>query len=191
MANSATSTRELLRRDDHLSALLVIDVINQFAFPDGPKLLAQSRRMARPLLDLLETCRSINVPVIYVNDNFGDWRCSFNDLVAHCLQSKAVKSFVATLKPDSSSYHILKPMHSGFYQTSLEVLLRALGVNNLVLSGLATDYCIEFTAKDAFMRGYGIYVPNDCCASVQRAFHTKSIEYMSRVLNAFTERWEA
>ena len=183
------STRELLSRDDHLSALLVIDVINHFAFHDGRKLLSQARTMAKALSDLLETCRSINVPVIYVNDNFGDWRCTFDDLIARCEQSKTVKSFVAALRPDSTSYYILKPMHSGFYQTSLEVLLRALGVKNLILSGLATDYCIEFTAKDAFMRNYGLYVPEDCSVAIQSTFHKRSIQYMARVLDASTERW--
>jgi nicotinamidase-related amidase len=183
------SARELLSRDDHLSALLVIDVINHFKFRDGRKLLTQARTMAKALRSLLETCRSINVPVIYVNDNFGDWRCNFDDLVAQCEQSKAVKTFVAPLKPDVTSYYVLKPMHSGFYQTSLEVLLRALGVKNLILAGLATDYCVEFTAKDAFIRDYGLYVPENCSAAVQPTFHKRSIEYMSRVLDASTERW--
>jgi nicotinamidase-related amidase len=157
------STRGLLSRDDHLAALLVIDVINHFDFLDGPRLLAQAKKMTKPLKALLEFCRSKQVPTIYVNDNFGDWRRNFD---------------------------ILKPMHSGFFETSLEILLQALGVKNLILTGLATDHCIEFTAKDAYMRRYGIYIPADCCTAVQRTFHNRSIDYMRRVLGAYTEPWD-
>ncbi len=183
------STRDLLVRDDHLAALLVIDVINDFNFPDARKLLSHAKKMVKPLRDLLETCRSNNVPVIYVNDNFGDWRRNFDELVTYCQENKSARPFVASLKPDSTSYYILKPMHSGFYETSLDVLLRALGVRNLVLTGLTTDYCIEFTAKDAYMRRYGVYVPQDCSTAIQPAFHKRSIEYMARVLDARTEPW--
>jgi nicotinamidase-related amidase len=184
------STRELLSRDDHRSALLVVDVINHFDFPDGQQLLSQARRMAKPLEDLLRFCRSKEIPIVYVNDNFGDWRRNFNELIESCRTSDSVTAFVTSLQPDSTAYYILKPNYSGFYQTSLEVLLRALGVNNLILTGLATDRCIEFTAKDAYMRRYGIYIPADCCAAVQQKFHSRSIDYMGRILGADTASWE-
>src|SRR5690348_17634653 len=133
-------------------ALLLIDVINDFEFPDGDRILRQALSIVPALARLKERARRAHIPTIYVNDNFGQWRSDSSKLLAWCTRAGAPgRKFVEPLRPDQEDYFILKPMHSGFYQTPLDVLLRHLGVSSLILAGLATNSCILCTAHDANM----------------------------------------
>src|SRR3977135_4047478 len=131
-------------------ALLLIDVINHFEFPDGARLLRNALPVAPRLARLKERARQAGIPTIYVNDNFGQWRSDARRLVDYCLRRQAGgKPFVETIRPDKDDYFVLKPMHSAFYQTPLEVLLRYLGTSSLIVCGLATNSCVVCTAHDA------------------------------------------
>src|SRR5689334_7168825 len=100
------------------AALLVIDVINRFEFPDGDQLLRRAEAMADKLAHLKARARKVGVPTVYVNDNFGDWHSDAAKLLGYCLRDDAPgRVFVAKLKPDQRDYFVLKPMHSAFYQT--------------------------------------------------------------------------
>lgn len=88
------------------------------------------------------------------------------------------------LKPNSDNYFVLKPKHSAFYSTTLDLLLQNLNVKKLILTGISTDICILFTANDAYMREYKIFIPQDCVASVMPKDNKKSLEYIERVLKA-------
>src|SRR6185503_14969628 len=102
-------------------------------------------------------------------DNFGQWRSDAKSLIAHCLAPDcAGKPFVEQLTPDEQDYFVLKPMHSAFFQTPLELLLRYLGTTSLILTGLATNSCIVCSAHDASMRDFRLYVPSDCSATRTR-----------------------
>jgi nicotinamidase-related amidase len=94
------------------------------------------------------------MPIIYVNDNFGRWQSDFKKLVDHCLKSRRSRSMVAKLKPKARDYFILKPKHSAFYSTALTVLLDYLGTRHLILTGIAGNLCVLYTANDAYMRDY-------------------------------------
>jgi nicotinamidase-related amidase len=117
-------------------ALVLVDVINHFEFPDGDHVLGQALPIAPRIARLKKYARTEGIPVIYVNDNFGQWRSQASELVEYCLrpEAKGVK-FVEQIKPDKEDYFVLKPMHSAFYQTPLEVLLRYLGATTLILAG--------------------------------------------------------
>ena len=107
-------------------ALLLIDVVNRFDFPDADALLAHARPIAEPLARLADRARKAGVPVIYVNDNFGRWRSDFASLVEHCLEPDAPgREFVAKLRPEEDDYLVIKPKHSGFFSTTLGTLLVA------------------------------------------------------------------
>jgi nicotinamidase-related amidase len=160
-------------------ALILIDVINQFEFPDSEKVLKNALPMAVRLAKLKDRCRRAGIPAIYVNDNFGQWRSDAKSLVAHCLESgRAGKRFVEQIKPDEHDYCVLKPMHSAFFQTPLEILLRYLGATSLILTGLATNSCIVCSAHDARMRDFSLYVPSDCSAARTRREHEQAIEHI-------------
>lgn len=168
-------------------ALLLIDFINDLAFEEGPRLLEHARPAARCARQLKDRFKQAGLPVVYVNDNFGHWRSNFPEVIRHCAQDRCPgRELVESLPPDDDDYFVLKPLHSGFYSTTLEVLLNHLKVDTLVLTGVSTDVCVLFTANDAYMRNFRLYVPRDCVAAVDRADHDYVLGYMERVLKVDT-----
>jgi isochorismate hydrolase len=105
--------------DKHRFALLLIDVINDFDFPEADQLLKHVRPMATNLLRLKRRAQKAGVPVIYVNDNFGRWKSDFRRTVDHCVQHGRGRDVVKSLRPEKSDYFVLKPKHSGFFSTTL------------------------------------------------------------------------
>jgi nicotinamidase-related amidase len=167
------------------TALLLIDVINDLEFVGGEKLLTQALPMAAALAKLKARAKTAGIPAIYANDNFGRWRSDFPRLVQYCLGQKIRgKPIVAQLAPDPDDYFVLKPKHSAFYQTNLEILLNYLGVNTLILTGMAADICVLFTANDAYMRDLHLIVPPDCVASQRAEQNQLVLKLMQRVLKA-------
>jgi len=167
------------------TALLLIDVINDLEFEGGDKLLNHARPMARSLAGLKERASAAGIPIIYVNDNFGRWRSDFPKLVEYCLTSNVRgQPIVAQLQPGAEDYFVLKPKHSAFFQTNLEILLRYLGTTTLILTGMAGDYCVLFTGNDAYMRDFRIIVPPDCVASEDVERNREALALMQRVLKA-------
>jgi nicotinamidase-related amidase len=167
-------------------ALLLIDMINDLEFPEGGRLLRRALPMAERLADLAARARRARVPVIWVNDNFGRWRSDFRTLIAHCARPGArSRPLVERLAPPASDdYFVLKPKHSGFFHTTLELLLRYLGTRTVILSGMATEICVLFTANDAYMRDFAIVVPRDGVASSNAAGHTQALALMQSALKA-------
>lgn len=168
-------------------ALLLIDVISDFEFEDGAKLFKHALPMAKKLAALREKAKKAEVPIIYVNDNFGKWQSNFKNLLEHAIHEKVRGSeIVKLLKPDEKDYFVLKPKHSGFYSTSLDILLEHLQCKTLVLTGVATDICILFTANDAYMRDYNLIVPRDCVAAVEKTENQHALKHIKKVLKADT-----
>lgn len=169
----------------HRQVLLLVDVINDMVFPGSSRLVAQAVPMARKLAKLKARAKARGVPCVYCNDNFGRWRSDFRSLVAHCVRDDVPGRPVASLlRPDDDDYFILKPRHSAFFATPLELLLRDLEADTLVITGIAGNICVLFTANDAYIRGYRIVVPPDCVASNTRADTRRAVEQMQTVLRA-------
>jgi nicotinamidase-related amidase len=167
------------------TALLLIDVINHFEFPDGERLLRQALPITPRIERLKARARRNCVPVIYVNDNFGQWRSDVSELVRYCLSEPCIgRRFVDAVKPDREDYCVLKPMHSAFFQTPLDVLLRHLQVESLILAGIATNSCVLCTAHDANMRDFRVAVAADCCAARTAREHQQAIENIREMANA-------
>lgn len=168
-------------------ALLLIDVINDLDFPEAHQLLRYARPMARKILRLKERAKKAGVPVIYVNDNFGRWQSDFRRQVQHCLRRDSRgHELVALLQPEEDDYFVLKPKHSGFFSTTLETLLRYLGSETLILTGIAGNFCVLFTANDAYMRDYSLVIPSDCTASNSATENKEALSLMRKFLKADT-----
>ena len=166
-------------------ALLLIDIINHFEFPDRKDILRRALAIAPALARLKKRARAAGIPTIYVNDNFGQWRSDTKKLLRYCLRPEAPGlRFVEQLQPDDYDYFILKPMHSAFYQTPLDLLLRELGASSVILSGLATNSCILCTAHDANMRHLKVIVPSDCCAARTAREHRQALEHIAAMADA-------
>jgi nicotinamidase-related amidase len=167
------------------TALLLIDVINDLHFPGSAPLVAQAEIMAGRLAALKRRVRRAGVPAIYVNDNFGRWRSDFRSTVAHCTARASPGRRVATLlKPTARDYFVLKPKHSGFYGTTLEPLLASLRIRRVILTGIAGNICVLFTANDAYMRELAILVPSDCVVSNTEQDNSSALRQMATVLKA-------
>ncbi|MCA1556521.1 MAG: cysteine hydrolase [Acidobacteria bacterium] len=168
-------------------ALLLIDVINDLEFSSGEALLKHALPMAEKLAVLKRRAKAAQVPIIYVNDNFGKWQSDFNTVLKHCLEEDVCGKPVAELlKPEEDDYFVLKPKHSGFFSTTLDTLLDYLQVETLILTGLTGDICVLFTANDAHMRDFHLVIPADCVASSDTEENRHALEHMRRVLKADT-----
>lgn len=173
--------------DRSSTVLLLIDVINHFEFPDGEQMLAQALPIAPRLARLKERVRAAGMSIVYVNDNFGQWRSDQSKLLEYCLRPEAIgRKFVEQVRPAKDDYFVLKPRHSAFYQTPLEILLAHLRASSLILCGLATNSCVVCTAHDAKMRNFDLFVPSDCSAALTAREHKRAIEHMRAMTDATT-----
>jgi nicotinamidase-related amidase len=139
--------------------------------------------LAHALDALKRRAQAANIPVVYVNDNFGRWQSDLNRQVEHCLHDGVRGRPIAELlRPNDNDYFVLKPKHSGFYCTTLDLLLRYLQVKRVVLTGVATNICVLFTAHDAYLRDLEVVVPADCSAANSEQEHQSALDHMARVL---------
>ena len=173
--------------DDSPVALLIIDMINAFDFQGAERMLPRAVAAAKRIAELKERARQAGVPVVYVNDNFGRWRSDFHQILEHVLDSPG-REIAQLLEPQPEDYFVLKPKHSGFQFTTLDVLLQHLGAKTLVLSGVAGDFCVLFTAHDAYMRDYHLVVPSDCTASLTEEKDCAALAHMADVTKADVRR---
>ena len=166
-------------------ALLLIDWINDLEFDGGERLFPQALAAAKATAALRQRAKHAGVPVIYCNDNFGKWRSDFRSLLGHVLEDDVRGRPIAELlKPDEEDYFVLKPKHSAFHSTGLEVLLAHLGAGTLILTGIAGNFCVLFTAHDAYMRDFKLVVPRDCSASEAETDNRHALEHMAKACKA-------
>lgn len=178
--------------DNHHTVLLLVDVINDFEFPRGDELFERAKKIVSNIARLKATARAADVPCIYANDNFGRWRSSRVEILQTATREGARgKAFVEALLPTQEDYFLLKPKHSAFYQTPLELLLKHLGAERLVLCGVSTNSCVLFTANDAYMRDMKLVVPRDCVAACNAREHEFALEQMEAMLKADTRESSA
>jgi nicotinamidase-related amidase len=165
--------------------MLILDLISDYRFPDGPKVYKAALPMARKIAALKRRARKAGVPVIYVNDNFGRWRSDFSAVIDHCATSSAHgAAMVKLLGPAKDDYCILKPRHSGFFATALDTLLEYIGASRLVITGVSSNQCVLFTANDAYVREYALRIPRDCIAAPSSRETRFALQYFRSVLGA-------
>lgn len=166
------------------TALLLIDFINALDFRGGERMAADALAAARATTRLRDGLPP-SVPVIYCNDNFGDWTSDLHRVVEACAaRGKPGAPVARLLAPRDGDLFVLKPRHSAFFQTPLDILLESLQVRRLVLTGIATDMCVLFTANDAYLRGYELVVPPACTAAQTPARRREALAFMRRVCRA-------
>ena len=171
--------------DNSSVVLLLVDVINDLEFPSGDVLAQHALPAAQNIAALKEKATRASIPTIYVNDNFGKWRSDFRTLVSHCIDDDTRGRPIAEiLKPQPADYFVLKPKQSGFYSTTLDLLLKHLGAKTLIIAGFTGDICILFTAIDAHIRDYQLILPSDCIVSEDMNENAMLLKYMQRVLEA-------
>ena len=161
---------------DPRTALVIIDMVNPLDFPRARSLLRHALPAARRIAKLRARLKARGVPVIFVNDNFTHWREDFRQLLAICSQPVVQGApLIEALPPERDDYNLLKPQHSAFYNTPLEVLLPQLGVDRVVLAGIATDQCILASAIDGRMRQLEVVVAGDGTAAMTATRHRNAL----------------
>ncbi|CAN7619840.1 cysteine hydrolase [Phenylobacterium sp. LjRoot164] len=173
------------------TALLIVDMVNDFDFPDGDELLARAQTITSSILALRNEADRLGVPTFYVNDNYGHWRSERSAIVEACAREPRARDLVLRMAPRDHDYFVIKPRFSGFYATNLPVLLPQLGVSHLVLTGVAADICVLFTAADAHMRDYRLWIPEDAVASDNDERKAWALRIMSNSMGADTSSTEA
>jgi nicotinamidase-related amidase len=165
------------------TALLLIDVINDLAFEGSETLVVQAEAMAARLATLKRRASAAGIPAIYINDNFGQWRSDFRKTVAHCTsRSSPGRRVSLRLRPTMRDYFVLKPKHSGFFDTTLDTLLETLRIRRVILAGIAGNICVLFTANDAYMRDFKLFAPADCIVSNTAADNDHALRQIQTVL---------
>jgi nicotinamidase-related amidase len=163
--------------------LLLVDFINPLNFPGSESLAPDALAAARATAKLKARLAPQGVTTIYANDNYGVWQSDFHSLVSSCLGMAGPSGEIARLLyPQAQDITILKPRHSAFYASPLELLLTEMQARELVICGLAADMCVQLTAGDAFLREYPCWVPSDCTAAESRRAKAASLEYIAAVL---------
>jgi nicotinamidase-related amidase len=166
------------------TALLIVDMLNDLRFAEAERLKPALPAVCDAILTLRDAADRRGLPVLYVNDNYGDWRSDRAQLIAEIRSRSPVPELIDGLWPRDGDYFIAKPHFSGFYATGLQAVLPRIGVSRLILTGIVTDICLLFTAADAHMRNYGLWVPCDTTASID-------IERRDRALNIMAEAMAA
>jgi nicotinamidase-related amidase len=162
--------------------LLLVDFITMLNFDGAERLAPRALRAARATAGLKQKLRADGVVTIYANDNYGIWQSDFHSLVSTCLGLEGAPGEIARLLyPQADDLTILKPRHSAFFASPLELLLAEMGTSELIICGLATDMCVQMTAADAFLREYRSWVPADCTAAQTAEAEADSLAYIARV----------
>lgn len=167
------------------TVLLLVDFINPLDFDGAAKLRAPALAAGLAAARLRRELSREGCATVYANDNYGLWRADFAQVWRRCTSGNSeAASLARTLKPRRGDFTILKPRHSAFYATPLSLLLDDLRCRRLVVAGIAADSCVLFTAMDAYLRGYSLWVPGDCVAAEGDDERDRALAHMARVLKA-------
>lgn len=147
------------------TAVLVVDMLNDFLEETGAMPLPGGQRLYEPIRRLLAAARGHGSSVIWVCDTHPPEDREFEKRTPHCLAGTWGAQIVDALEPRDDDYRVPKRRYSGFFETDLDLRLRELRVSTLVLTGVVTNICVRSTAHDAFFRGYDVIVVQDCVAA--------------------------
>lgn len=165
------------------SALLIIDIINDFQFKHGKTLAQKTAVISQNILNWKAYMQKNNLPIIYVNDHYQLWQADYHKIMEKCTNSLS-ETIINELRPQKEDYFLIKPKHSAFFGTALPTLLSQLRVRKLILTGIAGNICVLFTANDAYMREFELIIPRDAIASTDNEDNEYAITMMQNVLKA-------
>jgi nicotinamidase-related amidase len=172
-----------LKHEIKNSALIIIDLINDFNFKHGSLLSKNTLNIIDNIVILRQFFINNKLPIIYVNDNYQVWTGNYLDIVDRCYNNVSCR-IIDKIFPGNDEYFVTKNKFSAFYCTNLEPLLRQLNITTLVLVGIAGNVCIYFSAVDAHMRNFKLFVPSDCIASNYIKDNNIALKSMKHLLDA-------
>jgi nicotinamidase-related amidase len=165
------------------SALIVVDMLNEYDHEDAEALVESVREALPAMRRLVQRAQDAGIPIVYVNDNKGDWGAGRPELVERASAGRA-PDLVEPIAPAEGAWFIAKARHSIFYETQLEYLLREQEVERLVLVGQVTEQCILYSALDAYVRHFAVAVPRDAVAGIHEDLAGCALRMMERNMRA-------
>jgi len=168
------------------TAVLIIDLINDFDFSEGDMLLNHTKEILPNIKKLKSYATEHRYPIIYINDHYQTWETDYKRIAQACRTNKNSEIIEQGI-PGEDDYFIMKPQMSGFFRTPLRSLLEELRIKHLILAGIAGNICILFTANDAHMRGYTLHIPSNCIASNTKQHNKEALLLMQKVFDANIE----
>jgi nicotinamidase-related amidase len=164
-------------------ALVIVDMLNSYEHEDAERLCASVEKVLGPIAGLIERAQREGAPVIYVNDNYGDWSASRHDLARQALEGARPDLVEPVLPPDDMDF-VIKARHTIFYMTPVEYLLGQRDIDHLVLVGQVTEQCILYSALDAYVRHLSVTVPPDAVAHIREDLADAALEMMETNMDA-------
>lgn len=159
-------------------ALLIVDMT--IVFTTGRLGSAKARAIIPAVRRTLQAARRVGVPAFYVQDWHSPRDPEMRVWGRHSMAGTAEAKIHPALTPAPGELVVHKHSLSLFHRTRLDRLLRARGVDTLVLVGVATEYCIQHGAADGHFRGYRVIVLKDCTAGLTPAAHRYALAYMRK-----------
>jgi nicotinamidase-related amidase len=165
------------------SALIVVDMLNEYDHEDAEVLVENVREALPAMRRLVERAQQEGTPIVYVNDNHGDWGAGRPEIVERAVAGHAA-DLVEPIAPGDGTWFISKARHSIFYETQLEYMLREQEVERVVLIGQVTEQCILYSALDAYVRHFAVAVPCDAVAGIHPDLTDAALRMMERNMRA-------
>ncbi|RKY71776.1 MAG: cysteine hydrolase [Candidatus Latescibacterota bacterium] len=147
------------------TAILVVDMLNDFLKTGGKMVLDTGKVIIEPSSRLLERARNNEIPIVYVNDSHRlgvRQDREFKKRAEHCIEGTWGAEVIRELKPQEGDFVVKKRRFSGFYETDLDLTLKDLKIDTVIIIGVVTNICVRSTVHDAFFRGYKVIIPRDC-----------------------------
>ena len=158
-------------------------MLNTYEHDDAEPLTASVERTVEPLSGLIARARDEDVELIYVNDNYGDWKSSQEELADRALNGSRGDLVEPLLPPEGADF-VIKARHTIFYMTPLEYLLGQKEIDHLILTGQVTEQCILYSALDAYVRHLEVTVPRDGVAHIHEDLAGAALAMMERNMSA-------
>ncbi len=165
------------------TALIVVDMLNTYDHEDAELLTESVADAVQPMSELIARAGDGDAHIIYVNDNYGDWNSSQEELTRRALEGARPDLVEPVLPPDEVDF-ILKARHSIFYMTPLEYLLGEREVERLVLAGQVTEQCILYSTLDAYVRHIPVTIATDAVAHIHEPLAEAAFAMMERNMDA-------
>jgi len=165
------------------TAVIVVDMLNAYEHDDADRLIESVERVIEPISELVARARESDAELIYVNDNYGDWNSSAEELAERALNGRRRDLVEPILPPDGADF-VIKARHTIFYMTPLEYLLSQKEIGHLVLAGQVTEQCILYSALDAYVRHLEVSIPTDGVAHIYDDLAEAALTMMERNMGA-------
>lgn len=154
-----------LKLDPKHTALLVVDMVNDFFEPSGKMILEGGKSLYAPMNQLLDAAHQADIPVFYTNQWLRPDDALFKKRVPHCLAGTWGAAVVDALHQSPTDITVYKRRYSAFYQTDLDLYLRERKIESVIVTGVVTNICVRSTVHDAYFLGYDVVIPVECVAA--------------------------